>query len=612
MTNGFWNQLIRINLTNYRIDIESIPEELYEKFLGGSGLATKYLYDEVPSRTNALAPENKVIFATGPFQGSGIPGSAKWAVVSRSPLTGTFAVSTAGAEWGVRLKRAGYDLLIIEGRSEKPVYIWINNHQIKIKPAEHLWGKDAIETVGLIRKEIGDSEVSVAAIGPAGEKKVGIASIVVDTHSFAGRCGFGAVLGSKGLKAVAVKGSKSVSVARMAHLKELNKVLFKTLSQNTKDTMRAHGTAASVTSCEAIGDLPIKYWNQAVWTEGAAKIGAPNYTERLKARSWPCIYCPVGCHRQIIFEYNGELIEGAGAEYESLGMLGSNCLIDDLFAISKANDLCNRLGIDTISAGAYVAFTMECFEKGLISKTDLDGREARWGDGEFLIDLIKQIGGREGYGALFAEGIRPAASKVGKEAEQLIVEVKNLDFPAHDPRAYFSLAINYATGTRGACHLRGYPHIGEAGRLILPEIGLTKPPERFNMMGQARLAALFQDLAALHDSLVICIFIPINGLSLNDTVKLLNFITGRKSTPKGVMQIGERIVTLQRQINLNDSLGYIDDRLPQKMFIPAESGFRKDRIPEPFNETLLEFYEYRGWDQNGKPKQEKLKELGLS
>lgn len=612
MTNGFWNRLLRINLTDYQIEEESIPDELFEKFLGGSGLATKYLYEEVPARTDALAPENKIIFATGPFQGLPVPGSAKWAVVSRSPLTGTFAVSAAGAEWGVRLKRAGYDLLIIEGKSEKPVYIWINDHQIKIKPAEHLWGKDAIETVGLIRKELGDSKVSVAAIGPAGEKKVGIASIVVDTHSFAGRCGFGAVLGSKGLKAVAVKGSKTVSVARMAPLKELNRVLFKTLSQNTKDTMKAHGTAGSVTSCEVMGDLPIRYWNQAVWTEGAAKIGVPNYTERLKARSWPCIYCPVGCHRQIIFEYNGELIEGAGAEYESLAMLGSNCLIDDLFAISKANDLCNRLGIDTISAGAYVAFTMECFEKGLISTTDLDGRDARWGDGEFLVDLINQIGKREGYGALFAEGIRPAVAKIGKEAEQLIVEVKNLDFPAHDPRTYFSLAINYATGTRGACHLRGYPQVGEAGRLMLPEIGFTKPPERFNMTGQARLAALFQDLAALHDSLVICIYIPISGLSLGDTVKLLNFITGWESTPKGLMQIGERIVTLQRQINVNDGLSRIDDRLPQKMFIPDESGFRKGRIPEPFNETLLEFYECRGWDQNGKPKQEKLKELGLS
>lgn len=611
MAKGIWGKLLRVDLKKREIKVESIPELLIKNYIGGSGLATKYLYDEVPAKTDPLSPENKILFATGPFQGTTIVGSSKFSIVSRSPLTRTFAITTAGANFGHMLKKAGYDIVIVEGRSDRPVYLWINDNQVVLRDADEIWGEDAIKTKSLIQDDLSQSQISVLSIGPAGEKKVVIACIVVDDHSFAGRCGLGAVLGSKNLKAIAVKGSQKIEIENEMELKELNRKCFKAISSAAKDTYRAHGTANDVVYCEQSGDLPIKYWTKSSWPEGAQKIGAPRFTKELKAKSWPCPYCPVGCHRHVSFDYKGEHIEGAGAEYESLGLLGSNCLVDDVFAISKANDLCNRLGIDTISAGSYVAFTMECFEKGYITSQDLQGREAHWGDGEFLIDLIKQIGNKESFGSIFAKGIRTAADRIGKNSKDLTVEVKNLDFPAHDPRTYFSLSINYATGTRGACHTRGYPHVAEIGAMLIPEVGLTKAPQRFQMEGQSHLAALFQDIAVVHDSLVLCILSPMMGLTLTDTALLLNYTTGWRMTPQDLMLVGERIVNLQRQINVADGITRKDDQLPSKMFQPGDKGTRKGKIPEPFEKTLSEYYEYRGWNQNGIPKEEILQRLGI-
>jgi len=611
MAKGIWKRLLRINLSNRTIKEESIPEVLFERYIGGSGLATKYFYDEVPAKTDPLAPESKILFATGPFQGTSLLGSAKFSVVSRSPLTHTFAVTTAGADFGNMLKKAGYDLIIIEGRSPQPVYLWINNRLSELRSAEGIWGKDAIETKTAIKDDLGESQISVISIGPAGEKQIAIACIVVDEHSFAGRCGLGAVMGAKNLKGIAIKGTQEIEIENKKELKILNKKWFKTISNAAKDTYKAHGTANDVTICEQAGDLPMKYWTKSSWTEGAYKIGAPGFTQKLQATSWPCPSCPVGCHRHVSFDYHGEHIEGAGAEYESLGLLGSNCLVDDLLAISKANDLCNRLGIDTISAGSYVAFTMECFEKGYLTAQDLHGRNAYWGDGEFLVELIEQIGEKKDFGRIFARGIRAAAAEIGHGATDLTVEVKNLDFPAHDPRTYFSLAINYATSTRGACHLRGYPHVAEIGIMLIPEVGLTEAPQRFHMEGQARLAALFQDIAAVHDSLVLCIFSPIFGLNLTDTTQFLNDITGWDMTPQDLMMAGERIVNLQRQINVADGITRKDDQLPPKMFHPGDNGIRKGKVPEHFAETLSEYYQYRGWNEDGKPRGETLSKLGI-
>lgn len=610
--NGFWKTLLRVDLTAGTHKVEEISEETCQQFLGGSGLGTKILFDEVPAETAPYAPENKIIFAVGPFQGTRIPGSAKWAVVSKSPVTNTFAVTAAGAEWGVKFKGTGFDAIVVEGKSPHHVYLWINNGKVELRDASKIWGRDAIETVDLVREELTEPKASVACIGPAGEKKVGVACISVDHHSFAGRTGLGAVMGSKNLKAIAVNGSRKIDAADPERLAELTRDLAKRLHTAAKETFWAHGTSSILVSLEAEGDMPIKYWAGDVWAEGAAKIGAPRYTEFLNAKAWPCRFCTVGCHRRIrLLDEEGNLImDGAGAEYESLGLLGSCCLVDDLVAISKANDLCNRLGLDTISAGAYVGFTMECYERGLLTKEELKGLRPVWGDGEVLVELVRQIGNREGFGEIFAGGIRQAASTIGGEALGIPVEVKGLDLPAHDPRCYFSLAINYATSTRGACHLRGFPHCGE-GFMLIPEIGLTELPEKFNMQGMSLLTAKFQDLAAVLDSLVCCMFMQTTGMSLTDTLDCLNSITGWGWSVEDLMNVGERIFTLQRVINNGDGIGRKDDVLPKRMFIPAKEGFRAGKVPEPFDAALKEYYQIRGWEQNGRPRLDKLREVGL-
>lgn len=606
MVGGYWFKLLRVNLSTNKTTVEPLKENYLQKYLGGSGLGTKLLYDEVTAGVDPLGPENKLIFATGPLQGTGVPGSGKWSIVGKSPLTNTFAVSTAGAEWGYRFKRSGYDVLCLEGCAATPVYLTVIDGKVALHDASDLWGLDALETIDLLKKKMSD-KISVAAIGPAGERMVAAACVVVDGHSFAGRCGLGAVMGSKNIKAIAVKGTLQVPVADVDKLKRMNSETTRLLRENTRETFGRHGTSVLVTSCEAVGDLPIKYWSGDSWAEGAQKIGAPYFAEKLNARPKPCINCPIGCHRHIevvTAEYGK--IEGAGAEYESLGMLGSCCLVDDLEAISKANDMCNRLGLDTISAGSYVAFTMECFDKGLLTQKDT-GFPVAWGDPTVLVRMVREIGEKRGFGAFFANGIVPAAQKLGEEAEKLAVHVKGLDLPAHDPRSYYSLAINYATGTRGACHLRGFPHLGEGeSGMTLPEAGLTQPATRFNMEGKAHLAIIFQDLAATLDSLVCCMFMQSCGMDLTRTTEFLNTVTGWEMEPQELMKIGERIVNLQRLINVRDGYQRDSDRLPSRMFEPAMQGFRANKAPFGFSEALDEYYRLRGWDQEGVPTAEKI------
>lgn len=530
--------------------------------------------------------------------------------ISKSPLTGTFCASAAGANFGPALKRTGFDAIIIKGKAEQPVYILLTDDGLTIHDASSLWGMDALETEKELLSKFASLRPSIVTIGPAGEKKVAIACLVVDGHSFAGRGGLGAVMGAKNLKAVVIAGTKRVKVADPDGLKDLTKEVAVQLRDINKDTYTKHGTANDVVYCEQQGDLPIKYWAGDRWPEGARKIGAPRFTEYLSARPEPCFACPIGCHRHVKLAKDGKTImEGAGPEYESLGMLGSNCLVDDLDAIVLANDRCNRLGIDTISAGSYVAFAMECYERGLIKKEDV-GFPVQWGDGKALLTLVDQIATRSGFGAIFANGIRQAARTIGGEALTLPVEVKGMDFPAHDPRTYFSLAINYATTTVGASHVRGFPHAGEAGMLI-PEVGYNQLTNRFSMEGKAALTKIFQDYSVVLDSLVDCIFMQITGLSLEKTLLALNLITGFDFDVEALMKVGERGFNLQRMVNIRDGLTKKDDHLPVRMFEPAKQGMRQGQVPVPFEETLEEYYTLRGWNEHGIPTKQKMKELGL-
>lgn len=614
MSLGYWNKILRVDLTNRKITKEEIDEDTYRLFVGGAGIGAKILWEETSSETNPFDADNKLIFAGGPFQGHPVPGSAKFSIISKSPLTNTYADSAAGARWGPSFKRAGYDVLVIQGKSENPVYIYIEDDEVKIRDARDVWGMDSYQAVDQIRKEIGDPRASVATIGQAGEKLVKIACIVVDKHSFAGRCGLGAVMGSKNLKAVVVKGSKKVPVSNLSQLKNYNHKYFKEINKaSIESELRLHGTPVLCITAEGFGDMPIKYWTEDTWPEGAKKIGAPNYTEVLGAKPYPCLYCPIGCHRNIEIQSPEKYkLKGIGPEYETLGMLGTNLLIDDVKAISIANDLCNRLGMDTISAGACIGLAMECYEKGIITKRDTAGMELKWGDPDVLIELVKQIGNKVGFGSIFSEGTVQAAKKLGKNALELVVQVKGLDFPAHDARACWGLVPTYATGTRGACHMRGVEEDAEMSGFYIPEIGVSQEHAKFfNSEGKAHLAVKMQDYCALINSLVLCVFMPDGGgLSFTSILNIFNSITGWDWDIQEAMTCGERIFTLQRLINLRDGYTKKDDKLPPKMYVPAKKGFRAGKIP-PVNDLLNEYYELRGWDKEGRPTKEKLEKLNL-
>ncbi len=616
MAFGYWNKILRVDLSTRQITREEMDDETCKLFLGGAGIGAKVLWDEVPPEVEPLDAQNRLIFSVGPLQGHPVPGSAKFCITAKSPLTNTYGDSAAGASWGVLLKKAGYDALVVQGKAENPVYICVNNDEVQIRDARNLWGMDAYQTVDRVREEMKDPRTGVATIGPAGEKLVKIACVVVDKHSFAGRCGLGAVMGSKNLKAVAVKGSKEVPVANLAELKQLNRQYAQELHKGgIESELRTHGTPGLPTIAEGFGDMPIKYWTGDTWPEGAEKIGAPNYTEFLSAKPYPCLYCPIGCHRNIkvqLDEPTKRMLTGAGPEYETLGLFGTNLMIGDLTAISLANDIANRLGIDTISAGACVGLAMECYEKGIIGKNDTGGKELRWGDANVLINLVEQIGNKEGFGAIFAGGTVAAAREMGKGAPELVVHVKGLDFPSHDPRACWGLAPTYATGTRGACHMRGVEEDVEMAGFYIPEIGVTEEKaEFFNPQGKAFLAAKMQDYTALLNSMVLCTFMPDGGgLSLTSLLTIFNTITGWNWDVQNAMLCGERIFTLQRLINLRDGYTRKDEILPAKMHVPAQKGFRAGKIP-PLNELLQEFYELRQWNQDGRPAKEKLQGLGL-
>jgi len=601
-----------VDLSRGSIQVEELSGDVYNNFIGGDGLSGNLIFDEIKRNTNPFDSENRIIFSVGPFQGKNkIAGDAKFCISTKSPLTQTYANSMAGGSWGLLFKRTGYDALIIQGRAESPVFLWIHDEGAEICDAKNFWGLDTYESIKKIKEKIKEKKASVAVIGPAGEKLVSIACIAVDGHSFAGRCGIGAVMGSKNLKSVVVYGTKQLSVAYPDDVAKLGKDLMKKVSV-LGEGMRKYGTPNLIDYYNH-GNIPIKYWSQDNWEEDAVKkLSQPIYNDILKTKSLACLDCPIGCHRHIKVEDPEKYIcDGAGPEYEAVCMLGMSNLVDNLKAVAKANDYCNRLGVDVVSAGAAIGFALECYDRGLITKRDTNGLELRWGDGDLLIELIKEIALKKGFGALFSEGNLRASKKIGKEAEQILMQVRGLDFPSHDPRTCWSMSVSYATNTRGACHCKGIPVDVEFGLFTIPELGFHKRPKFFDPKDKAKLAIACQDLATLQNSLSICFFTFYCGMTLTDILNLFNAITGLNWSISQLIRVGERSFNLQRLINIRDGKGVEYDKMPHRVFIPAVSGFRKDKVP-PFDTLIDEYYELRGWDKKtGLPKKEKLIELGI-
>jgi len=604
---GYWGKVLWVDLARGRVNVQSFDEVFARKYLGGVGFATKIISEVVTKNVNPLSPRNVLVFSTGPYQAAEIAGAGRWVAAARSPLTGYWGESNSGGHAGPELKRAGFDAVVITGRSKKPVYLWINDGKAEVRDASHLWGMDTADVTDALREEVGDSKASVAAIGPAGENLVRYACILVDKHGALGRCGLGAVMGSKNLKALVLRGTLDPPIADPDEVKEFyGEVLKKVLAaQFTKDNSE-HGQAAAVVPREENGLLPMKNWLQDRWPEGARKIGVPRFTEELKVKRWPCAFCVMGCHRRITNpEYESKT---AGPEYETLAMLGSNLLIDDLKAIVKANDLCNRYGIDTIEVGAVLAWAFESYEKNLIKKDDTEGLELSWGNSEALTIMIDKIAEREGLGDLLAEGLRACVERF-PESKPYAVEVMGQAVAAHDPRAFFAETITTIASTRGSCHIHGFAEAVELG-VGIPELGISEKMDRFSWENKGYVGAVYQDIQQFWNSLVWCFFYYFSNVTLSDEIKILNAITGWDITPKEAWRIGERIVCMQHCFNLR--MGLIPEKentMPERMTLPHRDGGAAGKVP-PWQAILKEYWETKEW-RNGIPTRRKLLELGL-
>lgn len=608
---GYHGRILTVDLTSNTVRTEEISEELARKFIGGSGLAAHYLMEMTTPDTAPFDPENPLIFMTGPFCGTKIPLSGRHAVVARSPLSGAWGESEVGGHWGEAFKATGYDGLIVTGRANCPVYLWIHEDGVEIRDASHLWGRDTVSTEDSVRQAT-HPQAQVSSIGPAGERLVRFAAIISNGKDgrAAGRTGMGAVMGSKNLKAVAAYGKKPTPVKDAEALGAVIKEILQPLAQGTAG-MKKYGTSGGAAGHEALGNFPIKNWVQARWPEGVAKINGVVQAETMLTSRFYCGQCIVGCGRVVAVK-EGEYapVEGAGPEYETVGMLGGMCLVDNLEAIAQANQLCNRYGIDTISTGAAIAFAMECWERGLITAADTDGVELTWGNHRAMVEMVRQIGERRALGKLLGEGVKRAAEAMGGEALDFAHHVKGLEPPAHDPRAYHGVALSYATSNRGACHLQGFTH-GFERALTMEDLGYPEPHHRHQQEGKALFVKQLQDLMCQFDALKICKFAMIGGLKARHLVDFIRHLTGWDMTLDELMVTGERMYNLKRLYNLRCGLTRHDDRLPKRFLtLPREGEGLEVKFP-PLDEMLSEYYEVRGWDSDGVPTAATLIRLGL-
>jgi aldehyde:ferredoxin oxidoreductase len=602
MMYGWIGQTLRIDLKSGKIKKNTLNPELARDFIGGRGLASKLLYDEIDPTIDPLSPKNKLIFVTGPLTGTYAPSSGRYMVVTKAPLTGTIGSSNSGGYFGPELKYAGYDLIIFEGKSKKPVYLWIDDAEVELRSAEHLWGKNTYETEDLIKGET-DEDARVACIGQAGEKLIKFACVMNDKHRGAGRSGVGAVMGSKNLKAIAVKGTGSVKVADKDCFRKATLDCYEKIKANpvTGKGLPRWGTPMLVNVINAHGIFPTKNFLFGVF-EGVDKISGETLADKILIRNRGCFGCPIGCGRVTEVTDPKFKGKGEGPEYESIWSLGADCGVDDLGAISKANYICNEMGMDTISVGGTIACTMELSEKGYLPTEDIGlGRKLCFGDAEAIVELTKKAGNRDGFGNILAEGSFRLAEKYGYP--ELSMGVKKQEFPAYDPRGVQGMALEYATSNRGACHVRGY--------MISPEIvGLPLPVDRFETEGKADLLKTFQDLTAVVDSSGICLFTTF-AIGIAEIRALLKSATGIDYTAESLMIAGDRIWNLERFFNLKAGFTSKDDTLPQRLLKePMPEGPSKGHVAM-LGEMLPEYYKVRGWDENGIPSEAKLKELGL-
>lgn len=563
---GYVGQILEVNLTSSKMESVPLNKKWIGLYIGGAGYATRLLYDLIDKSTNPLSPENPLIIMTGPLTGVAAT-SPKTAIVSRSPLTGFLGKTICGGSFGIALKKAGYDGIVLKGKADSPTYLSIINGVPKLHSASKIWGKGTFETFNEIRRDLGEEKVRVAAIGPAGENLVKISSIITDERRVFGRTGLGAVMGSKMVKAVAVRGNRKIELADEKRLLELNKKYLAAAPQTPRGGgLRAYGTGGGVVAFAQMGNLPIKNWTQGTWAD-AEKISSQKMMEKYKLGEGmkACgeeIFCSLQCERRIRMESEKYGVSvGKGPEYETLAALGSMTLVSDLEAIIKANDLCDDLGLDTISTGSVIAWAMEAYEKGLITESEI-GFPLKWSDGEALVKIIPMIAYKRGFGQLLSEGVREASSKLGKGSEKFALHSKGLELPMHNPRLFQTMGLVYAFSNIGASHLQGLAMLVERGAL-LPEFGISEVPK--DVPSKIQTAIIGQNLCNVIDALGLCKFGVYGIMDFSHFAEALNSITGRNETKDTLLKAGERIWYLERLLNLKLGLKPEDDSLPYRI-----------------------------------------------
>ncbi len=605
--NSWPGKLLRVNLTKGTWAVEDIDPDDARAYIGGRGLGTKIFCDEVDPTVDPLSPENKLIFMTGPLTGTGAPASARYMVITKSPLTGTIACSNSGGYFPAELRFAGYNGIIFEGKSKEPVSLWINDDTVELRPAKELWGKTTHETEEIIRGQIEDrwlaEETRIACIGPAGEKLSRIACVVNDKHRAAGRSGVGAVMGSKKLKAVVVKGSQGVQAADFELFKKAIRSSMHKLQSGpvTSEGLPTYGTAILVNIINECGILPTRNFQQGMF-EKAADISGESIAENILRRNKGCFACSIACARITKIDDPKFAGQGEGPEYETVELMGADCGIDDLAPISKANYLCNELGMDTISAACTVATAMELYERGYIPEEEA-GMDLRFGNGEALVQLTEQMGRRKGLGKIAADGSFVLAEHYGHP--ELFMGVKKQEIPAYDPRGVQGMGLTYATSNRGACHVRGYTIANEV-------LGVHEKLDPLVTEGKAPTVKIFQDLTALVDSSGLCLFVTLTpGFGFEDMRALLKGATGFNYTVKEVKDCSERIWNLERLFNMKAGFTKADDTLPKRLLEdPLPQGGPRGQVCR-LDDMLPEYYDLRGWDVNGVPTEKLKKRLKL-
>ena len=599
---GWTGNTLRINLSNGAVIRESTDPKLARIYIGGRGLGSKIMFDEVDPCIDPLSPENKLIFATGPFTGTYAPSAGRYMVITKGPLNGTIASSNSGGNFGAELKYAGYDLLMIEGKATKPVYLWINDAQVEIRNATHVWGKTVPDTTDLLRAET-DEEAKVACIGPSGEKLALFACVMNEMHRAAGRSGVGAVMGSKNLKAVVVAGSGMVEVADPAGFKEtVLKARHKIQAHPVGGQgLKAYGTDVLINILNEIGALPTRNYRDGYFPT-ADKVGGESLSKNNLLRPKGCFSCIISCGRISRVTDPKFAGEGEGPEYESAWGFGPDCGIDNLDAITKANYICNEMGLDTITMGSTIACAMDMFEDGILTLKDTDGIPLRFGNVEGMVEMVRKTAVREGFGDKLALGSYRLAESYGHP--EYSMSVKKQETPAYDPRGVQGIGLNYATNNRGGDHVRGYT-------IAVEVLGNPSKMDPHITEGKANLGITFQNLTAALDSSGACLFSTF-GIGADDLAAMLTALTGVPYTTQEFMKAGERIWNLERMWNLKAGFTSKDDTLPERMLKdPIKTGPSKGNVSK-LQVMLPEYYELRGWDKKGIPSEGKLKELLLS